>query len=212
MLFYWWNRKLTYQKHRADKALSELLQVKASLEKKNGELEKISTTDCLTHLFNRGKIQDTLAAELERVRRYQGHLAVIMADVDHFKSINDTYGHQVGDLVLVNIARLFRIRVRCTDSVGRWGGEEFLIICPNTDIDGAVSMAEGLREGVEQTKQGVAGYRSISLGVTEYSSGDSTATIIQRVDQALYQAKDEGRNRVVARPYTKETLPGINTP
>lgn len=208
LLFYWWNRKLTYQKQRADKALSELLRAKAALETKNGELEKISTTDCLTHLYNRGKIQSALVAELERVRRYKGHLAIIMADIDHFKSINDTYGHQVGDVVLINIARLFRSRIRRTDSVGRWGGEEFLILCPNTDIDGAISVAEELRAGVEQTKLGVAGYRSISLGVTEYYSGDSTATIIQRADLALYQAKDEGRNRVVARPYTEKTFPG----
>ncbi|WP_181388462.1 transporter substrate-binding domain-containing diguanylate cyclase [Vibrio albus] len=200
VLFFWWNMKLAFQKQRADKALSELLHVKASLEKKNGELEKISTTDSLTNLYNRGKIEKILVTEFERVRRYGGNLAIIMADVDHFKSINDTYGHQVGDLVLVNIARLFESRVRRVDSVGRWGGEEFLIVCPNTGLEGAFHVAEGLREGVEQVKLGVAGYRSVSLGVTEYYTGDSTATIIQRVDQALYQAKIEGRNKVVFKP------------
>ncbi|PJC87478.1 hypothetical protein CSW98_06175 [Vibrio sp. HA2012] len=200
-LFIWWNRKLAYEKERADKALSELMIAKASLEQKNAELETLSTTDSLTHLYNRRKTERILGAELERVRRYGGSFSVILADIDHFKEVNDTYGHQVGDLVLIDIAHLFHDRVRKVDTVGRWGGEEFLIICPNTQSCDGITVAEGLKKVLQQTKLNAAGYRTVSFGVTAHQKGDSAATVILRADQALYQAKEQGRDKVCVKMY-----------
>lgn len=160
------------------------------------ELEQLSITDKLTSLYNRHKLDDVLKIELKRSERFGHSLSVIMIDIDHFKSVNDTYGHQIGDEVLIEIAQLLKTHSRETDIVGRWGGEEFLIICTNTDTDGVKYLANVLREKIEQHNFPVKEKKTASFGVTSYIKNDSSHDFILRADEALYKAKESGRNRV----------------
>jgi diguanylate cyclase (GGDEF)-like protein len=120
-----------------------------------------------------------------------------LLDIDHFKKVNDSFGHPVGDQVLVHVASVLSECVRATDTVGRWGGEEFLIICPETDALGAAALAENLRHHIAGHPFPTAGNQSASFGVAEHRSGESMEATISRADTALYRAKNEGRNRVV---------------
>jgi diguanylate cyclase (GGDEF)-like protein len=121
-----------------------------------------------------------------------------MTDIDHFKSVNDTYGHQVGDEVLIGFSTLFKTQIRVTDSVGRIGGEEFLIICAQTDLEATCEVAEKLRSLISQTPFKTAGAQTASFGVAAYREGDTIKRIIKRADDALYRAKERGRNQVVS--------------
>ncbi len=180
---------------------SQMLTMQRELEKKNAELERLAYYDTLTGLLNRRAILEKLDEWLRHTRRYHGRLAVAMLDIDHFKLVNDNYGHRVGDRVLADMAGLMRRSVRTTDSVGRYGGEEFLIILPNTDAAGAAIMAERVRSGIEGTPmhdaEGCDFQASVSLGVAEYCDGDNEDMIVGRADSALYRAKDSGRNCIV---------------
>jgi diguanylate cyclase (GGDEF)-like protein/PAS domain S-box-containing protein len=160
------------------------------------EIIKLSITDKMTQLYNRLKLDEVLEKELNRSKRTNLSFAVIMMDIDYFKSINDTYGHQVGDKVLIEMASLLKKNIRATDIVGRWGGEEFLMILPATDIRGGEIIAEKLRLIIE-------GYSFVdglnitsSFGVAVYDSDLSFDSIISRADIALYNAKESGRSRV----------------
>jgi diguanylate cyclase (GGDEF)-like protein len=126
--------------------------------------------------------------------------SVILADIDHFKAVNDRFGHQVGDKVLVKIAEIIRSSVRATDLAGRWGGEEFVIISPGTDIDGGISLAEKIRTRLESADLDEIGHRTASFGVTAFADGDGIEDIIARADIGLYTAKQGGRNRVEKAP------------
>ncbi|CAH1197369.1 hypothetical protein NTGBS_250001 [Candidatus Nitrotoga sp. BS] len=121
----------------------------------------------------------------------------MLVDVDYFKRINDGYGHQEGDKVLICLSSLLSKAFRRTDSVGRWGGEEFLVVCPELDQQTALKLAELFREKIEQYDFGVAGKVTVSIGLAIYEKGGTMDRLIMRVDNALYQAKDGGRNRVV---------------
>ncbi len=161
------------------------------------QLIKISTTDALTDLFNRRYLDKTLEQELQRARRYAHCLSILMFDVDHFKKFNDTHGHDQGDRVLQSLGQTMKDSVRTVDIPCRYGGEEFLIILPDTDYDGAMILAERLRENVETTL--VDGLQvTISIGVASYPLLDivSHEKFIESADKALYQAKDSGRNCV----------------
>ncbi|HEY5717077.1 MAG TPA: diguanylate cyclase [Motiliproteus sp.] len=161
------------------------------------QLIRISTTDALTDLYNRRFLDKTLAQELERARRYNHPLSVLMFDVDHFKKFNDTHGHDQGDRVLISIGQTMKDAVRTVDFPCRYGGEEFVIILPDTERDGALVMAERLREQVQNTL--VDGLQvTISIGVATYPLGqfDTPESFIESADGALYQAKDGGRNCV----------------
>lgn len=120
-----------------------------------------------------------------------------MADIDKFKSVNDTYGHQVGDSVLSEIAEIMRQLVRDTDTQGRWGGEEFLVICSHVDLNGTYALAERMRSAVAEHSFSVVGQKTCSFGVASYRQGDTGENIVKRADVALYEAKHNGRNRVV---------------
>lgn len=163
----------------------------------NEKLEKLSVTDHLTKLFNRLKIDEVVQDELNRSRRYDHMLSVILLDIDHFKKINDSFGHQTGDRVLVKVAETLSQRVRDVDIIGRWGGEEFLVVCPETGLDGALSLAEVLRTGIESQSFHEAGKVTCSFGVAALEAEDSYYSFVKRADEALYQAKEAGRNRVV---------------
>jgi len=166
------------------------------LEQKNKELETLAITDSLTSLFNRRKLDEKLRNELLRAQRIKNDFSVVMLDIDHFKRVNDTYGHQVGDMVLVELAKLLKEVTREIDIVGRWGGEEFLIICPGTDLKGLIKLADSLQEIIQRHAFPTVKEITASLGITVYNYDDDINSIVSRVDKALYKAKVNGRNRV----------------
>lgn len=159
-------------------------------------IEKMAVTDRLTGLYNRIKLDEVFAAEIERCRRYKQSLSIILMDLDRFKSVNDNYGHQVGDKVLVETAELLKAHVRISDTVGRWGGEEFLILCPETKLDDALGVAEKLRMAIEKYTFPVVGSKTGSFGVSCFLEGDNEDSMVSRADEALYDAKKCGRNQV----------------
>ncbi|MFZ3137929.1 MAG: diguanylate cyclase [Thermodesulfovibrionales bacterium] len=160
------------------------------------ELEKLATTDRLTQVFNRTKFHEVMKTELERVKRYNHPLSMVMFDIDHFKKVNDTYGHTVGDYVLQTLTQIVKEKLREIDSLVRWGGEEFIIIAPETDIEKAEVLAERIRKGTENYIFDQVGAITISLGVAQLKKDDTEDTFIKRVDDAMYLAKQKGRNRV----------------
>ena len=162
------------------------------------ELEKLSLTDRLTGAWNRGHFDKTLAIELSRSVRYHQPLALIFFDIDHFKKVNDTCGHAVGDEVLRELVRVISKNIRASDMLFRWGGEEFVVLAPSTSYHAAAELAETLRRKTEQHPIATAGNITISLGVAEHVSGESAEAYFQRADTALYAAKNGGRNRVVS--------------
>ncbi len=175
----------------------ELHEINAELKLRNRELAVLSTTDQLTGLFNRRYIEQQANDAIAGCKRYGDGIALIMMDIDHFKTINDTYGHDAGDEVLVNIAALLKENIRETDIAGRWGGEEFIILF-RADAGGAVANAEKLRKNIMAGDHGRAGNVTASFGVTRYLEGDSIDSLVKRADQALYRSKESGRNRVTS--------------
>lgn len=166
------------------------------LEEKNKLLKKMSVTDGLTSLYNHKFIIEQVKHEIESVKRYQNELSILMFDIDFFKKINDTYGHQYGDFILKKISEVIKTTARGSDITARYGGEEFMLLMPNTNIDNAVLLAERLRKNVEQMDTGKRDFQvTISIGVCQYNSGDDN-TLIKAVDDLLYKAKEGGRNRV----------------
>lgn len=170
------------------------------LEEAHREMQRLAVTDQLTGLYNRVKIDDVLNSELSRRSRQPAPLSVIMLDIDDFKPINDQYGHRKGDEVLINFARVLASRSRRTDCLGRWGGEEFLIVCPNTDLPAAERLAEDLRRAIASHPFELHQHLTASLGVAECQSGETPETLVERADVALYSAKQQGRNRVMGAP------------
>jgi len=158
------------------------------------EAQKLATTDSLTGLYNRRKLDKNLNLHNDMSDLYNIPYCVIIIDVDNFKDTNDQYGHQVGDSVLQELSNILRNGMRSTDIVGRWGGEEFLIILPNTKHRSALGVAENLRKIVSEYNFKHVDNKTISLGVTEYN-GDIDDTL-KKADDALYRAKKEGRDRV----------------
>ncbi|WP_419765897.1 MAG: GGDEF domain-containing protein [Arcobacter sp.] len=167
------------------------------LEISNKKLEKLASTDGLTKLLNRTKLNDSLETEIKRASRFKHIFGVIILDIDYFKSTNDTHGHNVGDKVLEEFASILKTKTRVTDIVGRWGGEEFVIICPQTNIEGIKKLAEELRYAIESNSFSIIGQKTASFGITLYCEGDTIKSLISRADKALYKAKEEGRNKVV---------------
>lgn len=166
------------------------------------KMAEMSTKDELTGLYNRRYFKESVKQEVSRARRYGTDLVLCMLDLDHFKQVNDTYGHPAGDMVLAEMGRKLRTWTRETDIVCRFGGEEFVVILPNTDIENAVIMGERLRQMVASHKFEFDTSRfqvTISMGVAVFSDSQvgSSDELIQMADQALYQAKEGGRNRVV---------------
>jgi diguanylate cyclase len=167
------------------------------------ELEQLAQTDFLTGLPNRRYFMTLAEQELSRTIRYGGPLAVLMMDIDHFKKINDTYGHKMGDIVLQTLADLYRGALRNIDIVGRIGGEEFAAVLPQTDGKSALELAERLRQIIAQAEvpleHGVPIHFTMSIGVASYVGASSNIdTLLSRADEALYEAKNSGRNKVCA--------------
>jgi len=179
----------------------QFLRLVSNYERRIGEytatLEELSRTDKLTGLLNRLKLDEVFAYELIQARRYEKSFSVLLIDVDRFKSVNDTYGHQVGDQVLVEFSRLLKSNSRSAESIGRWGGEEFLIILPETSSAGAILFADKIRQIIAAHVFPVVGAVTCSVGVSTFYKNDSRESMMDRADRALYRAKNEGRNRVL---------------
>lgn len=169
---------------------------KVELEVANAELDKLASTDKLTGLFNRRKLEEFAKLQLATINRYGGRLSAILLDVDHFKKINDTFGHQKGDEVLMHMAAILRKSIRETDFVARWGGEEFVILLPNTPLEGAVTIAEKCRETIASHIFPDVGHKTSSFGVCQLGDKEAFQSMMERADRALYAAKNAGRNTV----------------
>ncbi len=176
-----------------------IIHLKQEIKKRKtleNELEKLATTDRLTSIFNRYKMDISLEEQIEIAKRYKRPLSLIFFDIDHFKHINDTYGHKTGDTVLVQLSKIMQNSIRKSDIFGRWGGEEFLIILPETSKNEAISIAEKLRKKIENYKFDKIDRLTCSFGITDFQKNDTSETIMTRVDKKLYLAKKTGRNKI----------------
>ena len=169
------------------------------LTKKNIALHDLSVTDKLTQIPNRLKLDEQFTFNIQSCTRYQFSFSIILVDIDFFKKVNDTFGHQAGDDVLIAMANLLQSNLRNTDMVGRWGGEEFLILCPNSNLKQTVILANKLRVLIENHHFAVVDAITASFGVTEFCQKDTETEMLARADDALYEAKEKGRNIVIER-------------
>ncbi len=162
--------------------------------RRTAQLEHLMLTDPLTGVWNRRHLMASLEAEVERARRYERNLSVMFMDLDHFKRVNDTCGHPVGDCVIVAASGHFKAMIRTADTLGRFGGEEFVVLMPDTPVDQAKLAAERWLSGLPALAiPGVGWPITASAGVTEFCIGDTAESLLERCDQALYRAKAEGR-------------------
>lgn len=208
------NRKLARANAEAAELMAEVElkneQIEAlnqTLTKQNGEIELLSVTDHLTQAFNRNYLDKQLPSEIKRIRRYRHSLSVILCDIDHFKKVNDRYGHRVGDLVLKDFSACLKKAVRDeVDWLVRLGGEEFLIVLPETDLKGAITTAERIRKLVSERRIRIDEESitvTASFGVSCYVHSEKNGNpmtmerLIENADRCLYQAKRRGRNKVV---------------
>ncbi|MCX5724828.1 MAG: GGDEF domain-containing protein [Nitrospirae bacterium] len=180
------------------KAHVELAQTNLRLQQREAQIIIVSLTDQLTGVGNRRKLEQALATEISRANRTGDRLCAVMADLDHFKRVNDTYGHEAGDRVLAAFGELLRLRTRATDIVTRFGGEEFVVLMSHTELDHAVATTERIREAlaaccIEPLPDPV----TASFGVAELVAAEEGGALLRRIDKALYEAKQAGRNRVV---------------
>jgi diguanylate cyclase (GGDEF)-like protein/PAS domain S-box-containing protein len=162
----------------------------------NQEIQRIATIDHLTGIYNRHKFEELFTLEAERARRFSLPLSLILIDIDHFKLVNDTYGHDTGDEVLKQLANIVQENIRKLDVFARWGGEEFLVLCPSTDLEKIQILAEKLRLAVENSTFPRANKVTISIGISTFQKSDSFSELFKRADQGLYHAKEHGRNQV----------------
>ena len=172
---------------------------RTELEKSLTIIKEMSIRDDLTGVYNRRHLMELLEHEYHRISRGGAHFSVAMLDIDHFKSVNDTHGHLTGDEVLKAVSDVIRNSLRSADFCGRYGGEEFLLVMTQTNINGALLCAERIRSTIEQSRFTSLGpnFRvTVSLGVTEFTGKEDIPTMIARADKALYHAKESGRNRV----------------
>lgn len=160
------------------------------------KLLKMSTIDFLTQVLNRNKMVDLLSQEYVKAKRYNSIYTVMMIDIDYFKSINDEFGHAVGDDYLVQFSKLIHRNIRISDSFARWGGEEFVLLLPNTDEDSSMLVAEKLRSLIEKYIFSGPKNITVSIGISEFQLDDSSLEdAIERADTALYHSKENGRNQ-----------------
>lgn len=160
------------------------------------ELWLLAVTDALTNVYNRRYFTQKLEEEIERATRSGSNFSLVMLDIDRFKNVNDRYGHNAGDLVLKSMAEMIRNRIRKIDTIARWGGEEFVLLLPETDVNAAMSLAETLRKQLSQMEIPGVGQITASFGVAGYFPEDTVDTLVNRADQRMYEAKSAGRNCV----------------
>lgn len=176
------------------------LNVITDISKEKLKYEKLSNLayyDALTGIYNRRRFNELFLNEYERAKRYKRDLCAIFFDIDHFKKINDTYGHDVGDIILQELSTLVQKHVRETDFFARWGGEEFIILLPETNKENALILAEHIRKNIVEKTFTKAKKITVSFGVTQLMNQEQQKSFLKRLDNALYKAKQEGRNRSV---------------
>jgi len=165
--------------------------------KKHKTIHSMAVHDALTKIYNRHGANELLNHRLHEIQRGERSLSVIFFDIDYFKKVNDTYGHDIGDYVLVRIAELVSDEIRSSDIFARWGGEEFILFLIDTKIEDAINVAEKLRKIIETHAFADIERVTCSFGVTSFQEGDDKNSLLKRVDAYLYQAKESGRNCVV---------------
>jgi len=166
------------------------------MEKKLEETEKKAYLDTLTKVYNRNKFQEVFEYQLKQYKRYGCSFSVAILDIDHFKNFNDKYGHLIGDEVLIMLAKIMKANMRDSDVFARWGGEEFVILLNNTNLENAIKKVEDFRIDIENLEHSLAGKITASFGITSVEENDTIDTIFKRADDALYIAKASGRNCV----------------
>ena len=193
-------RFFDYSRERAanKKKREELEKNLRALEIEKSEYEKSSKEDPLTGCLNRAGFSSVLMREQENLSKNDSPVSFVILDIDHFKHVNDTYGHMVGDEVLVNLAKLIQSKIRNTDALVRWGGEEFVILCGDTPIQNAQFLAEQLRMAIENTQLIKQQKITCSFGIAEMIAGEDPKRLFERADKALYASKENGRNRVTS--------------
>ena len=199
-------RFFDYNRERAAnrKKQEELEKYLEALEIEKSEYEKSSRTDPLTGCLNRAGFGSVLLREQENLTKNGSPVSFVLLDIDHFKYVNDTYGHNVGDEVLVNLTKLIQGKIRNSDSLVRWGGEEFVILCGETPIQNAQFLAEKLRVAIEKTQLIPQQQITCSFGISEMVQGEDPKRLFERADKALYASKEGGRNRVTSATYRRQ--------
>ncbi|MGQ9623165.1 MAG: GGDEF domain-containing protein [Candidatus Caldatribacteriaceae bacterium] len=176
---------------------SALYEKNRELAAANERLRLLSVTDQLTNLSNRHKMYEELEREFTRAKRYKGRFSVIMFDIDHLKEVNDTFGHQTGDTILSEVSRLVSKTVRSTDTVFRWGGDEFMVLCPEAGLEESGVLASRIHSAVKTHRFPKDIRITISMGVSEFRKEKDIEELLTEVDQKLYEAKARGRDTVV---------------
>ena len=184
-----------YLEEKISERTESLLDTQKELLEDNTNLARLASTDPLTGLFNRNYMNDILQREYSRYQRYGQLFGIILIDVDHFKRVNDIHGHDVGDMVLTQVAQQLKAAVRNTDFVGRWGGEEFLICCSATDTGDIEAIAENVRIIIAESEFEIVENLTVSLGCALIHPKEDIGSLIKRSDVALYEAKHGGRNQ-----------------
>jgi two-component system cell cycle response regulator len=191
-------RSLLDLNNRVNVAYRELARTNRKLEISEQQIRQLSLTDALTGVGNRRRLDEALVMEVDRSARYQAPLSLMVLDIDHFKRVNDTWGHETGDRILKDTGAVLRTMARRTDIATRMGGEEFVVLLPETDLEIALGCAERLRAALEVRDCGLPAPVTSSFGVACLQPGESGASLLARADAALYAAKQAGRNRVAA--------------
>ena len=207
LVFKYIKKKTIDYKAYIDSKNSELLSTNKSLEDRvvqrteelkeaTDQLEELERTDALTDIHNRYSIMKILDTEVDRAKRYGNPLSIFMYDIDHFKRLNDTHGYRAGDDILYNLTKVVKDSLRDIDIVGRYGGEEFLVIMPSTILSDAIDVAQRVCETVSNHKFSQIKQLTISIGLVELGKDETMDTLFTRADRLLYKSKESGRNRV----------------
>ena len=166
------------------------------VQEQKKEIEKLINIDKLTGICNRHKLDSELIKEAKKAKRHNTDLSIILLDIDHFKSVNDNYGHLIGDKVLQEFSDVLKNSIRNTDTLGRWGGEEFLIICPFTTLEEIKILANKIKSNIQNHNFCNKLQQSASFGLAQLKAQDDARLFLNRADNALYRAKQKGRNRI----------------
>ena len=172
------------------------------LEQDKSKIKKLAERDPLTQIYNRVKLNEMCRSIFFNAKKYNSPVTMILFDIDHFKKINDEYGHSIGDKVLRELSSLVRGLLREEDIFARWGGEEFVIVLEMTSLSETKTLASRLRDEIDKYNFDVVGHVTCSFGVTQFSPRDTESLFFERVDEALYEAKERGRNRVIVKEAT----------